>query len=87
MKQHKLTISEGINSVKLLETAADLLNILVRAKDVGLKEVFYQDEYLYLGKEEYVTDIFQMLDDLGYECELDCTFIGSGIYIREKSDD
>ena len=87
MKQHKLTISEGINSVRLLEITADLLNILLRAKDAGLKEVFYQDEDLYLGKGEYVTDVFQMLDDLGYEYELDCTFIGSGIYIREKSDD
>lgn len=60
----------------------DIIQEVKKAKAYGMSEIFYQSEDLYLGKGEFTPSIFHTLHRLGYEWELDCTFIGSGIYIR-----
>lgn len=60
----------------------DIIKEVKKAKTYGMIEIFYQSEDLYLGKGEFTPSIFHTLHRLGYEWELDCTFIGSGIYIR-----
>lgn len=60
----------------------DIIKEVKKAKAYNMIEIFYPSDDLYLGHGEFTSSIFHTLHRLGYEYELDCTFIGSGIYIR-----
>jgi len=81
-KNYMLEIKINLGCSELLKKLTGIVDNAVQAKGLGLSEIFYIDEDIYLGKGEYITIIFDVLYSLGLEYELDCTFVGSGIYIR-----
>lgn len=81
---NKITFNpkDNIEYQAFLNRMSSILTEIKGANQEGLTEIFYKDEDLYLGKGEYTPIVFEALYAIGCRCEADCTFGGSGIYIR-----
>ena len=74
MRPYNIKITKSQATVNFLEIASDLIKLVIRAEDAGVKEVAYRTpNNQKLSQGEYVPLVFEMLCTFGYICELDDT--------------
>lgn len=85
MRPYNIKITKSQASVNFLEIASDLIKLVIRAEDAGVKEVVYRAiNNQKLSKGEYAPLVFEMLYVFGYTCEVDDTHEVLTITKREK---
>lgn len=87
MRPYNIKITKSQATVNFLEIASDLIKLVIRAEDSGVKGVVYRAPYNQkLSQGEYVPSVFEMLCTFGYTCELDDTHEILTIKKMEKRD-
>lgn len=87
MRTYDIKITKSQASVNFLEIASDLIKLVIRAEDSGVKEVLYRTtNNQKLSKGEYAPLVFEMLYVFGYTCEVDDTHEILTLTKRERTD-